>query len=67
MTMDVFTYMNKSVRQNAKNIAAAFTLYIVIWRRLVYIDMLLHISKLIFTTSTLQHLMGIIENPVNLI
>ena len=67
MTMNVFTYMNNSVRQNAKNIAAAFTLYIVIWRRLVYIDMLLHISTLIFTTSTLQHLMEIIKNPVNLI
>ena len=65
--MDVFTYMNMSVRPNAKTIVAAFILCTVIWRRLIYIDMLLYNFKLILITSTLQHLVEIVKNPVNLI
>ena len=67
MKMDVFTYMNMSVRQNAKTIVAAFILCTVIWRILIYIDMLLYNFKLILITSTLQHLVEIVKNPVNLI
>ena len=67
MKMDVFNYMNMSVRQNAKTIVAAFILCTVIWRRLIYIDTLLYNFKLILITSTLQHLVEIVKNPVNLI
>ena len=67
MKMDAFTYMNISVRQNAKNNVAAFILYTVIWGRLISIDMPVHNFRLILITSTLQHLMEIVKNPVNLI
>ena len=38
--------------------------YTVIWRRLIYTDMLLYIFKLILVTSTMQHLMKTVENFV---
>ena len=60
-------WMDMNIRQNEENIAATFIFCTVIWGRLIYIDMLLYIFKLILVTSTLQHLMKIVKNFVNLI
>ena len=60
-------WMDMNIRQNEENIAATFIFCTVIWGRLIYIDMLLYIFKLILVTSTLQHLLKIVKNFVNLI
>ena len=60
----LYEYISKT---KCKNNVAAFILYTVIWGRLISIDMPLHIFRLILITSTLQHLMEIVKNPVNLI
>ena len=66
MKMDVF-YLYMSLRQNAKSIIAAFIRCAAIWGILIYIDMSLYIFRLMLITSTWQHLMKIVKNPVNLI
>ena len=65
MKTDVFTYMNMLLRQKCtKYSRRIYTLYSDIG---IYIDTPLYIFKLMLITSTLQQLMKIVKNPVNLI